>query len=101
MSAQTPISFRDYDTAQQIKIARECHRLMDRLREEAKTDPTRSAVPSIAAKHFNITVAEAIDLIDFTINDLGEIEAEHIHDQVQAFVDDTGHVIDPLSQIEL
>ncbi len=101
MSAQTPASFHERDTAAQIATARECHRLMDRLREEAKTDPTRSAVPTIVAKHFNITVAEAIELIDFTLNDLGEIEAEHIHDQVQAFIDDTGHVIDPFSQIEL
>lgn len=101
MSAPNNLDSLFDDTPRLIKTARECHDLLARLREEAKTDPTRSSVPTIVAKHFNLPLADAIELIDFTNNDLGEVEAAYIAEKVSAFVDDAGNTIDPYSQITL
>ena len=100
MSA-TPTAFNDLDVPEQIKMARECHALLDRLREQAKIDPSRSAVISIVAKHFNQSQADAFELIEFTKVELGEVEKDYIETTQHVKLDDDGNIIDPFTQLEL
>jgi hypothetical protein len=49
------IPFSEWTLSQQIYVGRHCHVLLERLKEEAKTDPTKAAVVSVDTQTFRIT----------------------------------------------
>ena len=89
------------DTGELIRMARECLTLLETLRSQAASDSSRVSVPSIVAKHFNLSLATAMELMDFANNDLGPVEDDFIREKNPQYVDDAGHFIDPYSSLEL